>query len=129
MATKPPTDAPFGLEPNVAAGLAYLLGIVGGIITLVGGGTNKFVKWAAAQSITLWASYFVIWIAVSVLDMILAAVHLWPLIALVGILFLLIGLLYLVAWFWTWITGFQGKEVRLPVIADLTTRFFGTQLA
>lgn len=121
MVSQPPKDTPFGLDPNVAAGLAYLLGLIGGIIMLVGGGTNKFVKWAACQSITLSASYFALWI---ILD-ILAMIHL-------GFLFIfypIIGLLFFVAWIWTWITAFQGKEVRLPLIADLTERFFGSQLA
>jgi len=128
MATKPPSDAPFGLEPNVAAGLAYLLGIVGGIIMLVGGGTNKFVKWSAAQSITMWACYIVFYIAVTIVDMILGMAHLWPLIGIIGIISMLVGILYLVLWVWSFITGFQGKELRLPIFADLTTRFFGSQL-
>ncbi len=116
-----PKDTPFGLEPNVAAGLAYLLGIIGGIVMLVGGGTNKFVKWAACQSITLGASYIALWIIVDILTM----MHL-------GFLFLLfpiVAILYFVAWLWTWITAFQGKEVRVPVIADLTQRLFGAQVA
>jgi len=128
MATKPPSDAPFGLEPNVAAGLAYLLGIAGGIIMLVGGGTNKFVKWSAAQSITMWAGYIVFYIAVTIVDMILGMAHLWPLIGIIGIISMLVGILYLVLWVWSFITGFQGKELRLPIFADLTTRFFGSQL-
>lgn len=128
MATKPPSDAPFGLEPNVAAGLAYLLFIIGGIVMLVGGGTNKFVKWAAAQSITMWALYFVIYIGIAIVDIVLGLIHLWPLIPIVGIIGMLVGLAYLILWIWTTVSGFQGKEVRLPIIADLTTRFFGSQL-
>ncbi len=42
--TQPPNDTPFGLEPNVAAGLAYLFGLVGGVVIMLGGGTNKFVQ-------------------------------------------------------------------------------------
>ena len=72
--TQPPSDAPFGLQPNIAAGLAYLLGIIGGIIMLVGGGTNKFVKWSAAQSIVLWAVYFIIWF---VFTMLVSIVHIF----------------------------------------------------
>ena len=30
---------------------------------------------------------------------------------------MLIGILALIAWLYTWITAFQGKEVRLPIIA------------
>jgi uncharacterized membrane protein len=112
----------------VAAGLAYLLFIIGGIVMLVGGGTNKFVKWAAAQSITMWALYFVIYIGIAIVDIVLGLIHLWPLIPIVGIIGMLVGLAYLILWIWTTVSGFQGKEVRLPIIADLTTRFFGSQL-
>jgi uncharacterized membrane protein len=123
MATQP-TDTPFGLQPNVAAGLAYLLGIVGGIIMFVGGGTNKFVKWAAAQSITLWGSYIALSIAISIIGTLLAIIHLGALVLIIWPLWWIVGLLMFVAWLWTTITAFQGKEVRLPLIADLTTRFF-----
>src|SRR5215469_14508319 len=92
--SQPPSDAPFGLQPNVAAGLAYLLTILGGIIMLVGGGTNKFVKFAAAQSITFWVSYIVVWIA---LQFIVILTHLYFL----GIIFLLLWLLSIVVWIWT----------------------------
>ncbi len=128
MVSQPPKDTPFGLEPNLAAGLAYLLGLIGGIIMLVGGGTNHFVKWAAAQSITLWGTWIVAWIAIDIIDMFLGVAHLWVLIPIMMIVSMLIGILALVAWLYTWITAFQGKEVRLPFIADLTTRFFGSQL-
>jgi len=114
--TQPPTDAPFGLQPNVAAGLAYLLGIIGGIIMLVGGGTNKFVKWSAAQSITMWGIYIVLYF---VLIFVGAMTH--------GVTMLLVPivmLLWFILWIWTFVTGFQGKEVRLPVIAGITESIF-----
>ena len=128
MVSQPPKDTPFGLEPNVAAGLAYLLGIIGGIIMLVGGGTNKFVRFAAAQSITMWGLYFVFYVAVMIVNIMLSMVHLWMLIPLVGIVSLLVGLLYFVLWIYTFVMGFQGKDVQLPVISDLTRKFFATQI-
>ena len=112
--TQPPKDTPFGLDANVAAGLAYLFCLLGGIIMLVGGGTNRFVKWAAAQSITLWALYIV-------LGFVLQFVHLW-------ILFPVLWILALVAWVWTFVTAFQGKEVRVPGVAELTNSIFKSQL-
>lgn len=120
--TQPPTDAPFGLQPNVAAGLAYLLGILGGIIMLVGGGTNKFVKWAAAQSITLWGLYFVIYIAF--MFIVFGMLHMYIL----APLLLLINLLWFVLWLWTFITAFQGKDVKVPVVAGLTESIFKSAL-
>lgn len=115
--SQPPSDTPFGLQPNVAAGLAYLFGIIGGIVMLVGGGTNAFVKWAAAQSITLWGVYIVLEFALMFLT---GIVHI------LGLILPLIGLLWFVLWLWTMITAFQGKEVRVPVIADLTANIFKT---
>ena len=115
--SQPPSDTPFGLQPNVAAGLAYLFGIIGGIVMLVGGGTNAFVKWAAAQSITLWGVYIVLEFALVFLS---GVVHI------LGLLLPLIGLLWFILWLWTMITAFQGKEVRVPVIADIATNIFKT---
>lgn len=121
--TQPPSDAPFGLQPNLAAGLAYLLGLIGGIIMLVGGGTNKFVKWSAAQSITMWGLYIVIWVAWSFAS---SLIHV--LLILFPVMWLL-GLVWFVLWIWTFVTGFQGKEVRIPVIEGLTQSIFKGQLS
>ncbi|MGA8533284.1 MAG: DUF4870 domain-containing protein [Candidatus Tumulicola sp.] len=118
---QPPSDAPFGLQPNVAAGLAYLLGLIGGIVMLVGGGTNKFVKWAAAQSIVFWGAYLIAYVVVlPVLAFVLHAfvLFLWYALWLVGV----------IVWIWTFVTAFQGKEVRIPVIADLTQSIFKSSL-
>jgi uncharacterized membrane protein len=117
MATPPTSDAPFGLQPNVAAGLAYLLGIIGGIIMLVGGGTNRAVKWAAAQSITMWGIYFVAFFAINLVG---GLTHIYALFFLTPI----IGLIWFVLWLWTSITAFQGKEVKIPVIAGVTESIF-----
>jgi uncharacterized membrane protein len=117
--TEPPKDTPFGLEPNVAAGLAYLFTLLGGIIMLVGGGTNKFVKWSAAQSITLWGATFVLYIAFWFIAMVIHPFF---------FLTMLLSLAYFVVWIWTTVTGFQGKEVRVPVIDGITESIFKSQL-
>jgi uncharacterized membrane protein len=119
---QPPSDTPFGLDANVAAGLAYLFGLIGGIVMLVGGGTNKFVKWAAAQSITLWGTLIAIHVVFGILASI---VHV--LFFLLPVLWI-IDILWLVLWVWTFVTGFQGKEVRVPVIAGFTESIFKSQL-
>ena len=116
--SQPPSDTPFGLQPNLAAGLAYLFGVIGGIVMLVGGGTNQFVKWAAAQSITLWAEFFIAYWALSI---ILGIIHAYVLLLpILGIL----DLLALVLWLWTMITAFQGKSVSVPLVGDITTNLF-----
>lgn len=89
---------------------------------LVGGGTNKFVKWSAAQSIVLWAVYFIIWF---VFSFAIAIVHV--LVLLFPVLWI-VGLVWIGLWIWTFVTGFQGKEVRVPVIAGLTESVFKSML-
>ncbi len=123
MASQPTKDTPFGLEPNVAAGLAYLFTWVGGLVMLVGGGTNKFVRWAAAQSITLWVGWWVLDIAV--FSFIFPMLHLWMLEFPLWSLWSVLGLLL---WLWTMISAFQGKEVRIPVVAGLTESIFKSML-
>jgi uncharacterized membrane protein len=120
--TQPPKDTPFGLEPNVAAGLAYLFCLLGGIVMLVGGGSNRFVKWAAAQSITLWALWFVLWWVIGFLA------HAWVFALLLLLVIWVLPLLGLGVWLWTFISAFQGKEVRVPGVASLTEAIFKSQL-
>jgi uncharacterized membrane protein len=117
MATQPTSDAPFGLQPNVAAGLAYAIFlVVGGLIMLFGGGTNKFVKFAAAQAIVLWGVMFV-------LNLVLFGfLHLW-------LLYPIVALLEFVLWLYLVITAFMGKEVQLPMLSDWTKSMFASQLA
>ncbi|HVS45795.1 MAG TPA: hypothetical protein VMS32_03940 [Verrucomicrobiae bacterium] len=111
-----PTDTPFGMQASVAAGLAYVFGIVGGIVMLVGGGTNQFVKWAAAQSIVIFVVFYVIQFVLGFFLFSMWSI-IWPLLSLVRLVWFAVVL-------WTAISAFMGKEVRVPVIADLTTRFF-----
>jgi len=124
MVSQPQKDTPFGLEPNLAAGLAYLLSIIGGVVMLAGGGTNRFVRFAACQSITFFLAWVVIRVASGVLAMFLHFLWLFLI-----PLYLVIGLVFFVAWIYLWINAFQGKEVRLPIIGDLTQSLFGTMLA
>jgi len=111
MALQAPTDTPFGLQPNIAAGLAYLFGLIGGIVILLGGGTNRMVKFAASQSITMWGIYILLSIALR-----------W--VPLGGLVMLAVYLIWFVLWLWTFISGFQGKEVEVPIIAGITRSLF-----
>lgn len=125
MVEQPKKDTPFGLEPNVAAGLAYLFSWVGGLVMFVGGGTNKFVRFAAAQSIVIGVSFTVLRIAIVFLWFPMLAAGLWGLFSLIS---LIIWLGFVVIWLWTFITAFQGKEVRVPVFANLTDSIFKSSL-
>ena len=114
----PPKDTPFGLEPHVAAGLAYLLGIVGGIAMLAGGGSNAFTRRAATQSIVLWVLFIAAFIVVDVLG---SAV--W---ALGALLHLAVTIVSLAAWILTSVAAFQGKDVRVPIVSGIASSVFKT---
>lgn len=120
--TEPQKETPFGLDQNIAAGLAYLFGLVGGVVIMIGGGTNKFVRWAAAQSITMWALWIIIWKALGLLA---ATVVFLPLVILAVFVLPILGLLL---WLWTFIYAFQGREVQVPLVADLTRSIFKSYL-
>lgn len=122
MSQTPPKDTPFGLEPNIAAGLAYLLGIVGGIVILVGGGSNAQTRKAAAQSIVMWAGFIVLFIALDVLSSALFS----ALLALVALVHLALTVLSIVAWLWTSIASFQGKDVNVPIVLGIASSVFKT---
>lgn len=118
----PPTDTPFGLEPNVAAGLAYLLGIVGGIIMLVGGGSNAQTRRAAGQSIVMWTGFVVLFIALDMLGSALFS----ALLAFVALVHLALTVLSIAAWIWTSVASFQGKDVRVPIVSGIASSVFKT---
>ena len=119
MVSQSPQDTPYGLQPNVAAGVAYLFGLVGGIVILLGGGTNRTVKWAAAQSITLSGTWIALWIVLRI------ALGFVPFIGLLLLpVLMILGLVFFVLWLWTFITAFQGKTVEVPIIGGLTRQFF-----
>jgi uncharacterized membrane protein len=124
MATGTPTDAPFGLQPNVAAGLAWAFGFIGGLVMLFGGGTNKFVKMAAAQSTVLWGGYFVLML---VLNTIVSIAHFLAIV--VVPIIMVVVLAAVILWIYTTIMGFTGKDIRLPIIAPFATQIFAAQLA
>jgi uncharacterized membrane protein len=120
--SEPGKDTPFGLEPNVAAGLAYLVPVIGGIVMMIGGGTNKFVRWAAAQSITMWVGWIILCWAIGI---VMVMLHLWLIFFPV---WLVLRIIAAVLWLWTFITAFQNKEVQVPLAADLTRNVFKTYL-
>jgi len=99
----------FGLNENIAAALAYLLGPISGIFMLIAERENKFVRFHALQS-TLW--FLFLWIIF------------WVLGAVTGIPF--IGwLLRIVLWpvNWVWWLAFIGSKIFLMFRAASGAQF------
>ncbi|HLK69707.1 MAG TPA: hypothetical protein VKU19_40035 [Bryobacteraceae bacterium] len=116
----PPIATAGGMEDNVAAALCYVLGFVTGIIFLVLSpyNQNRTIRFHAFQSIFYNVAVIAIQIALTIVIMILAFLHLgflailtWPL-----------GLLFLAGWVYLIVAAFQGKTVVLPIIGPLAQK-------
>ena len=122
-----PAAANSGLQANVAAALAYLAGIITGILFLVIDPykSDRFVRFHAFQSIFFNVAWIALWIAWSILGLVLGAVT-------KGLFFILqvpIDLVLMVGGFALWAflmySAYQGKTTRLPVVGALAARQAG----
>jgi uncharacterized membrane protein len=118
-----PNQSSFGLQPNVAAGLAALFSWVGGLVILLGKPPQAWVRFVAVQSIVLAVAYVVIQIVISILTAILGMLHLGVLGLILFPIDMIIWLAFAVAWIISWIQAFQGKAWRIPFIAQYADRW------
>jgi uncharacterized membrane protein len=116
-----------GLTANTAGALAYLAGVITGILFLVIDPykSDRFVRFHAFQSIFFNVAWIGLWIAWMIIGLVLGAVT-------KGFFFLLqvpIDLLLMVGGFALWaflmFSAYQGKTMRLPVIGALAAKQAG----
>ena len=115
----------FGLQANIAAGLASLFGWIGGLVILLGKPPQTWVRFVAVQSIVLAVAYAVVAFALFLVGATLGHIPvinllIWPLILLAHSVLLLA---VTVAWIITTIKAFTGTAFRLPLIAQYADRF------
>lgn len=117
METKDLGKTTLGMEANLAGALAYLLGLITGIIFFVIEKENKFVRFHAMQSILFCAAWIILGVALSVLMMI--PVLGW----IIGILgYLLVGLGGFILWLFVMYKAYRGEQYLLPVVGDIALR-------
>jgi len=116
-AQSPLGPSSMGMQPNVAAGLSYVLGWVTGLIFFLIEKQNRFVRFHAMQSILFFGGIQVIVLILSVIGNI-------------GFLGLLtffassaLELIGLVGWIVLMINGFQGKYFKLPIVGDYAEKY------
>jgi uncharacterized membrane protein len=108
-----------GMQPNVAAGLSYVLGWVTGLVFFLVEKQNRFVRFHAMQSILFFGG-------LTVLNIVLNVISGFDIIFISGIAALLgylIGLVGFVGWIVLLINGFQGKYFKLPIVGDYAERY------
>lgn len=101
-----------GIQPNIAALLAYLVGFVSGIVFFLIEKENKFVRFHAMQSMGLSGGLFVLGLVLG-------------LIPVLGGLMILLNLLGLVLWVVCMVKAYQEAWFKLPVIGDFAAKQVG----
>jgi uncharacterized membrane protein len=119
--TSNPSDT--GLSSNVAAGLCAVFPLIGGIVFYFIEKKDQLVRHWAVQSIFFGATWFVVWVALSIVNQIL--IH----VPILGILLvLLLGLVFSLGSFILWLLGvikaFQGTRWEYPVISEQCKKLF-----
>jgi uncharacterized membrane protein len=121
------SPAASGLEANAAGALAYLAGIVTGIIFLVIDPykSDRFVRFHAFQSILFNVAWIALWIAWMIVGLVLGAVTkgLFFFIQLPIDLVIMVG--GFVLWAFLMYSAYQGKMTKLPLIGALAAKQAG----
>jgi uncharacterized membrane protein len=125
------------MEPNISAGLGYLVNIIA-IIFFFMEKQNRFVKFHTAQAILLNIAYvvaFFIWFAGFFIVVLGAGAatstdtNVGTIAGLGLILFTLCGgiliVAYLVAWIWGLVAAFTGRVVKFPLLGAIAQRWAG----
>jgi len=116
-----PTAASTGLAPNIAAGLACIFSIVGGIVFLILEKKDQFVRFYAMQALILGGASIAFSIALQIVSFILIHIpFVGRLIAiLLGLLGMVVGLAFFAVWIVTILKAFSGKEWEIPYIGKI----------
>ena len=122
--TPEPVAATSGLPPNIAAGLACLFSLLGGVVFLILEKKNSFVRFYAMQSVFLGGIGLAYSIGSRIFTEILRHIPFigFMLIIVLGLVGLVVGLGSLVLWIATMIQAFSGKEWEIPYVGPLARK-------
>lgn len=125
-ATSPALAASSGLTPNVAAALAYVLGLITGIVFLVlePYKRDRFVRFHAMQSVLFCVAAIVFSIAWSILVDVLISISAWTAVALTPI-GLIISLGFFLFWLFLMYQAYSNREFRIPIIGAIAAKQLG----
>ncbi|GAC1348784.1 MAG: hypothetical protein NVSMB27_17930 [Ktedonobacteraceae bacterium] len=108
-----------GMQPNVEAGLSYVLTWVTGLIFFLMEKQNRFVRFHAMQSILFFGGITVIQILLNIINAFDV-----PFLGIITLLIgAVIGIVEFVGWIVLMINGFQGKYFKLPIVGDYAERY------
>jgi uncharacterized membrane protein len=126
VATVGPAVGAAGLTSNVAGALAYVLGLITGILFLVlePYKRDRFVRFHAMQSILFCAAAIVFRIAWGILVNVLIDISGWTAVVLVPVgLIISIGLFLF--WLFVMFQAYNQREFRIPIIGAIAAKQLG----
>lgn len=103
-----------GLDPKLSSMLAYLLGIVGGIV-FYAISKDGYVRFHSMQSILLWVAMIVIYFGFMILGFVMPFIMVyfgW-----------IVWLGFFVLWILLMIKSYQGEKFKLPLIGDMAEKY------
>ena len=119
----PSGKSALGLDPNVAAGLAYIpicaVGLIMSIIILVTDKTNKLARFHAFQSLLLMAVSIVLYFGAAFIFGIAAAANSGALTLLGSLIWFVVVIGIFIAVVFCCIKAFMGQVFKLPIIGNL----------
>ncbi|HXJ07484.1 MAG TPA: DUF4870 domain-containing protein [Candidatus Acidoferrum sp.] len=116
VASPAAASATEGMEENVAALVSYIFGWITGLIFLLID-KRPFVKFHAAQSIAFNIAIIPCWIALWIVEFILAHI---PIIGFLGlIMFPIFGLAIFAAWIFLMYKAYSHEMFKLPIIGNI----------
>lgn len=110
-----------GLAPNVAGALAYVLGPLTGVIFLVLEKENRFVRFHAAQAVTVGVVVIALSIVLSILTSILAFIPVlgWIVAVLISVV---MGVGSFILWLVLMWRAYNGQEWEVPIAGRFARR-------
>ena len=118
-----PGKSALGLDPNVAAGLAYIpicaVGLIMSIIILVTDKTNKLARFHAFQSLLLMGVSIILYVIVGFIVGVAAAADSGAMALLGTLLYFVVLIGILGAIIFSCIKAFMGQIFKLPVIGNM----------
>jgi len=106
-----------GMQPNIEAGLSYVLGWVTGLIFFLVEKQNRFVRFHAMQSILFFGG-------LTVIRIILGVIGDFPVLGFfAGLVGVAVGIIGLVGYIVLLINAFQGRYFKLPIVGDYAEKY------
>jgi uncharacterized membrane protein len=122
----PPAATNLGVAPNVGGLLCYVpccLGLVFSIVVAAVEKQSRFLRFHAFQSLLFNGALILIMVAVQVLNIVLAMLHLGIVSLLISLLMLLIGLALLAVTIMMMIKAYGNEEYELPIIGEMARKW------